>query len=162
MQSPIATCDLCDQFPNEVRVLEPIFKDFGGIQHFSGPVRTVKCFEDNSKVKALVSTTGHGHVLVVDGGASPRRSLLGGNLAAKALENGWSGVIVYGFVRDALELKATRLGIKALGLIPVKTDKKDIGDIDVPITFAGHPISPGDYIYADIDGIVVASRALHQ
>ena len=162
MQGPIATCDLCDQFPNEVRPLEPIFKDFGGTQSFFGPVRTVKCFEDNSKVKALVSTSGTGHVLIVDGGGSLRRSLLGGNLAAKACENGWSGVIVYGSVRDALELKATRLGVKALGLIPVKTEKKDIGEIDVPVTFAGHTITPGDYIYADIDGIIAASRALHQ
>ena len=161
MTLKISTCDICDDFPDKVRALPPVFSDFGAKIAFHGPVRTVKCFEDNSKVKAVLATPGNGAVLIVDGGGSLRRSLVGGNVAASAAKNGWSGIIVYGAVRDSLELEATELGLKALALIPVKTDKKDVGDVDIAIEIENVAIAPGAYVYADEDGIIICLEALH-
>ncbi|MEO1553365.1 MAG: ribonuclease E activity regulator RraA [Pseudomonadota bacterium] len=160
--SVISTCDICDEYPDLVRPLPPIFSDFGAVTAFHGPVRTVKCFEDNSKVKAVLATPGSGAVLMVDGGGSLRRSLVGGNVAASAAANGWSGIIVYGAVRDRLELEVTEVGLKAMALIPVKTDKKDVGDIDIAIEIEHVAIAPGQYVYADQDGIIICPEALHE
>ncbi len=157
----IATTDLCDAHLDQLRVLDPVFRDFGGRRAFHGPVATVACFEDNSKVRETVLEPGAGRVLVVDGGGSLRRSLLGGDLAAQAAANGWAGVVIHGACRDAGELAATDLGVKALGLIPVKTHKRGLGDRDIPVRIAGHVIAPRDHLYADADGVVVAERALH-
>ncbi len=157
----IPTTDLCDAHLDELRVLDPVFRDFGGRAAFHGAVATVACFEDNSKVRETVLESGAGRVLVVDGGGSVRRSLLGGDLAAKAAANGWAGVVIHGACRDADELAAADLGVKALALIPVKTEKRGLGDRDVPVRVAGQVIRPGDYLYADADGVVVAERALH-
>ena len=156
----ISTPDLCDQYGDEVLVVEPLFKHYGGVRQFGGKVTTVKCFEDNSKVAELVKIPGNGGVLVVDGGASPRRSLLGDNLAAAAVKNGWSGIVVYGYIRDVEEIEPMQLGVMALGTIPRKTDKRDLGDVDVPVTFGGVTINPGDYLYADGTGVIIANKAL--
>ena len=161
MSQNIATCDICDDYPDLVRVMPPVFQDFGGRTSFHGPVRTVKCFEDNSKVKELLASPGNGAVLIVDGGGSLRRSLVGGNVAASAEANGWAGIIVYGAVRDRLELEVTKIGLKALALIPVKTEKRDIGDVDVDLEIEQVVIQAGAYIYADEDGVVFTPRALH-
>lgn len=161
MSQKIATCDICDDHPEFVRVLPPLFQDYGGRASFHGPVRTVKCFEDNSKVKELLASPGNGAVLIVDGGGSLRRSLVGGNVAASAQANGWAGIIVYGAVRDRLELEATNIGLKALGLIPVKTLKQDIGDVDIDLEIEQVVIQSGAYVYADEDGMVVTPHALH-
>lgn len=159
------TCDLCDAHKNDVsgtfRVLPPFFKYFGGVGRFAGEVATVQCFEDNSLVKEAVESPGEGRVLVVDGGGSLRKALVGGNLAAAAARNGWAGVLVYGCVRDAAELAATAVGIAALGMIPMPTDKRGAGQRDVPIDVAGVRIRPGDWLYADEDGVVVSAQAVH-
>ena len=42
--------DLCDAFPDEVRVAEPVFRSYGGYDAFHGEITTIKCFEDNSLV----------------------------------------------------------------------------------------------------------------
>lgn len=157
---PISTPDLCDEHGDAVEVLDPLFKHYGGHRQFGGQVTTVKCFEDNSKVAELVKTPGNGQVLVVDGGGSPRRSLLGDNLAAAAVKNGWSGVVIFGYLRDVEEIEPMPLGVMALGSIPRKTEKRDLGDVNVPVTFAGVTIVPGDYLYADGTGIIVAKHAL--
>ncbi|MGD2133068.1 MAG: ribonuclease E activity regulator RraA [Maricaulaceae bacterium] len=159
MIEPVPVCDVCDALGERARVLDPVFRDFGGRMRFAGPVSTVKCFEDNSKVKEAVNEQGEGRVLVVDGGGAVRRSLVGGDLASTAAGNGWAGLVVYGAVRDADELCEAFLGIKALGLIPVKTEKRGLGDRDVAVTFAGQTIRPGDVLYADADGIVVLEEA---
>lgn len=155
-----STCDLCDEHPDLVRVADPLFRDFGGRERFGGRIVTIKCHEDNSLVRDLVAESGHGCVLVIDGGGSLRRSLLGDQLAAKAVSNGWEGVIVYGAVRDVEATRAMDLGVKALAPIPLKTDKKGIGERGIPVRFAGVDFVPGEYVYADANGIVVASRAL--
>lgn len=153
------TPDLCDAYP-EVAVVEPMFANFGGRDSFGGQIVTVKCFEDNSVVKAQVAEPGLGKVLVVDGGGSLRRALLGDMLAAKAAESGWEGIIIYGCVRDVDMLAETNLGIQALASHPMKTDKRDIGDLNVTVVFGGVTFRPGEYVYADNNGIIVSPTAL--
>ncbi len=156
----ISTPDLCDEHGSDVHVAAPVFKHYGGIRRFGGVVVTVKCFEDNSKVAELVKTPGNQRVLVVDGGASPRRSLLGDNLARAAEENGWSGIVIYGAIRDVEDIAGMAIGVMALGTIPVKTEKRDLGDINVDIEMAGLVIRPGNYLYADGSGVIVSDRPL--
>lgn len=154
-----ATCDLCDAHQNDMsgdfRVLPPVFRSFGGVQEFRGPVVTVKCFEDNTLVKAAVDSPGEGRVLVVDGGASLRRALLGGNLGAAAARNGWSGVVIDGCVRDLAELAQCQTGIRALAAMPMPTEKRQQGQRDVVVQIQGVAVRPGDWLFADEDGIVL-------
>ena len=154
-----ATCDLCDAHKNDTdggfRVLPPVFRDFGGRPKFCGPVSTVKCFEDNSAVRAAVESAGQGRVLVVDGGGSLRRALVGGNLGAAAAKNGWAGVVVDGCVRDAAELALCDVGIRALALMPLPTEKRNEGQRDVAVQVQGVWVRAGDWLYADADGIVL-------
>lgn len=160
----LPTPDLCDKYENHseanLRVLDPGFKNYGGRSAFYGEVVTIKCFEDNSVVKQLVGEPGHGKVIVMDGGASMRRAILGDMLAAKAAENGWAGLIINGCIRDCDEIGQVNLGVKALDTHPMKTEKRGIGDLNVPVTFAGHTIKPGDFVYADNNGILLSSIAL--
>ena len=162
--SPLATCDLCDAHkgddPARFRVLPMVFRSFGARAAFHGPVVTVKCFEDNSQVKAAVESPGEGRVLVVDGGRSLRRALLGGNLGAAAARNGWAGIVVNGCVRDVAELNAAQVGIRALGLVPLPTQKRGTGQSGVAVQVQGVWVRPGDWLYADADGIVVSSHSL--
>ena len=154
-----STCDLCDAHlasaGTTLRVLAPVFRDYGGRPKFSGVVATVKCFEDNSKVRDAVAEPGQGRVLVVDGGGSLRRALVGGNVAATAARNGWAGLVVHGAVRDTAELAACALGIRALALVPLPTEKRHQGERDVPVQIEGEWVRPGDRLYADADGMVV-------
>lgn len=161
----IATCDLCDAHKNDsscaFRVLPPVFRDFGARRRFAGPVSTVQCFEDNTLVKAAVDSPGEGRVLVVGGGASLRRALLGGNLGAAAVRNGWAGVVVDGCVRDVTELALCHIGIRALAAIPLPTEKRNEGQREVAVQIQGVWVRPGDWLYADEDGIVVSVVPLH-
>jgi regulator of ribonuclease activity A len=172
MLTSFATCDLCDDHKADVsgefRVLPPVFRDFGAVRKFSGPVVTVKCFEDNTLVKAAVDAPGWretpegrvAQVLVVDGGGSLRKALLGGNLGAAAARNGWAGVVIDGCVRDTAELAQHAVGIRALAAIPMPTEKRNQGQADLAVQVQGVWVRPGDWLYADEDGIVVAARAL--
>lgn len=135
-------------------------RNFGGLEQFCGPVVTVCCPEDNSMVNALLSTKGSGRVLVVDGKASVNCAYLGDKLAAKAFENGWSGLVINGFIRDVDIIKSINIGVKALGAYPVKTEKKGLGDINLPVTFGGVTFTSGDFLYSDNDGILVARHQL--
>ena len=163
MSKPSATCDLCDLHKadtrGDFRVLPPVFRNFGAHAAFAGTVSTVKCFEDNSFVKAAVDAPGLGRVLVVDGGGSLRRALLGGNLAAAAAKNGWAGVVIDGCVRDVAELALCAVGIRALAAIPLPTEKRNVGERDVPVQIQGVWVRPGDWLCADADGIVVMPSA---
>jgi regulator of ribonuclease activity A len=163
MPNDFSTCDLCDAHKAETdgafRVLPPVFRDYGGRHVFCGLVATAKCFEDNSPVKAAVESPGQGRVLVVDGAASLRRALLGGNLAASAAKNGWAGLVIDGAVRDAAELAACDLGIRALALMPLPTERKAPGLRDIPVQIQGVWVRPGDWLCADADGIVVMPSA---
>jgi regulator of ribonuclease activity A len=172
MPPSFATCDLCDAHKNEAperfRVLPPVFRDFGARRVFCGPVVTVKCFEDNTLVKAAVESAGFqetaagriGKVLVVDGAGSLRRALLGGNLGAAAARNGWAGVVIDGCVRDVAELAAHDVGIRALASMPLPTERKNQGLQDLAVQIQGVWVHPGDWLYADADGMVVSATRL--
>ena len=136
-------------------MLPPQFRDFGGHAHFAGSVVTVQCLDDNSLVKAASEGPGDGRVLVVDGGASLRRALVGGNIAAAAARHGWAGIVVDGCVRDSAELAACAIGIRALALNPMPTERRGQGLRDVVVRVQGVRIAPGDWLVADADGIVV-------
>jgi regulator of ribonuclease activity A len=157
-----ATCDLCDARKGDTdgafRVLPPVFRDFGGRTAFRGTVSTVKCFEDNSMVKAAVESPGQGRVLVVDGAGSLQRALLGGNLGAAAARNGWAGLVIDGAVRDLAELAACAIGIRALAPVPMPTERQGQGQRDVALHLRGVWVRPGDWLVADADGIVLLPR----
>ncbi len=157
----VATTDLSDAHP-EAQVAEPIFNDFGGRATFQGLIKTIKVFEDNALVRATLETPGWGRVLVVDGGGSSRCALVGGNLGALGVKNGWAGFIVYGYVRDSEELAEQDIGLKALGAHPRKSEKGLHSAVeDKPVSFAGVTFKPGAWLYADVDGIVVSDGAIH-
>ncbi len=150
------TCDVCDALGDKVAFVPLQFQDYGGNGDFAGPAVTLKTLDDNTKVRAILETAGEGRVLVVDGAASTRAALMGGNLAVLAAQNGWAGVVINGYVRDQHELAQEAVGIKALGSCPRKTEKLGRGEEGVELAIAGVIIRPGDWIIADFDGVVVS------
>ncbi len=157
--SHIVTPDICDAHP-EVRALDALLVNVGGLAAFCGPVRTVKCFEDNSRVKEALGEPGEGAVLVVDGGGSLRCALLGDRLAEMAIDNGWSGVVIHGCVRDVDALAELELGVQALAAHPRRSEKQGEGQRDIVVNFAGVSIAPGQWLYADNNGILIAEHRL--
>lgn len=152
--------DLCDEYPELVRVLEPMFANFGGVEAFGGEIVTIKCHEDNYLVADMVAEVGHGKVLVVDGGGSLRCALLGDNLALKAVENGWQGIVVYGCIRDVDIISQLELGVQALATHPMKSVKRGTGLLGETLKIGGVDIIPGEYLYADNNGVLVAEKPL--
>jgi regulator of ribonuclease activity A len=155
MNKPIKTADLYDHYEEKLQVCEPVFHHFGGIETFHGQIATLKCFEDNSLVSKLLGDPGLGRILVVDGGGSRRCAMLGDILARKAVDNGWVGILMFGCIRDQEEIGGMPLGVLALASIPRKSVKKGVGDAGLPVTFAGVTFRPGEWLYADRDGVVV-------
>ena len=154
------TADLVDAHGAALRVCDAQFRIYSKRQSYSGPVRTLQVFEDNALVKETLSTAGDGAVLVVDGAASPRCALVGDVLAGLGATNGWSGLVVWGAVRDAVALREMGLGIKALGTNPARAGKTGAGQLDIPIRFGGVIFRPGDWLYSDADGIVLSDQRL--
>jgi regulator of ribonuclease activity A len=160
-----ATTDLCDAHEDQLatgalRVLDPVFRGFGRAQAFAGEAVTLKVFEDNSLVRSALEQPGQGRVLVVDGGGSLRCALVGGNLAQLGEKNGWAGVVVYGCVRDTLELDACNIGIRALATHPQRSQKRGAGERDVPVWLPGSVVRPGNWVYADADGVLISDARL--
>ena len=160
-----STCDLCDANENLIEegtlaVLPPVFRALGRRAAFAGQAVTLKVFEDNVLVRTALEAPGNGQVLVVDGGGSLRCALVGGNLGKLAEKNGWAGVIVNGCVRDAEELDACDAGFRALALHPQRSVRKGVGYKDLAVTIAGVTVRPGDWVYADVDGVLVARAKL--
>ncbi|XVF28401.1 hypothetical protein REPUB_Repub15cG0026300 [Reevesia pubescens] len=161
----IATADACDSnaaplASGDLRALDPIFKIYGQRRAFSGPIVTLKVFEDNVLVRKFLETRGEGRVLVIDGGGSTRCALVGGNLAESAHNMGWAGIVVNGCVRDVDEINACDIGVRALGSNPLKSNKKAVGDKHVPVRIAGTLIHDGEWLYADNDGILISKTEL--
>ncbi len=154
------TADLCDEFSAEIQILEPVFRQFGGRTCFAGPAVTIKCFEDNSRVKEAVAEPGNGRVLVVDGGGSKRCALLGDLLAKQAVDHGWAGAVIYGCIRDSADMAGFELGVAALASMPLKSERKGEGQRDTVVQLPGARVRPGDWVYVDEDGILVAPRKL--
>lgn len=158
--STLATADLSDAYPDEISIAAGGFRDYGGLASFYGPIATISCVEDNSKVREAVEEDGHGRVLVVDGAASMRCALLGDILAALAVDNNWSGVIVNGCIRDSAAIGTMQIGVKALATHPQKSVKRGLGERDVPVHFAEADFLPGYWVCADADGILICARDL--
>lgn len=158
------TPDLCDQFEAElgktVRVVAPMFQRYGGCGSFSGEIVTLKVFEDNSLVRQAFAEDGRGKVLVIDGGGSLRCALVGDQLAILAHKNGWEGVVVYGCIRDSADINGIDIGVRALNTHPQKTVKKGVGERNLAVTFGGVTFRPGEWLYADEDGVIVATHPL--
>ncbi|MDR2244757.1 MAG: ribonuclease E activity regulator RraA [Burkholderiales bacterium] len=160
----LKTTDLCDQFENvpdvSLQVVAPMFKCFGKKRAFSGKIVTLKIFEDNSLVREALNENGDGQVLVVDGGGSMRCALLGDQLGILAEKNGWQGVVVYGCIRDSADIDQLDIGVRALDTHPKKSVKKGIGEKNSVVNFGGVTFTPGHWLCADADGVIVASWAL--
>ncbi len=154
----LKTTDLCDQLGDAAAVAEPMLVNYGGLSTFGGQIATIKVFEDNSLVRAALETPGFGRVLVVDGGGSLRCALVGDQLAALAVKHGWSGIVVYGCIRDSQTLATLDIGVQALGTHPRRSIKKGEGAVDLPVTFAGVTFRPGAWLYADDDGLIVTQQ----
>ena len=154
------TADLCDAYPDLVQVADPLFREYGGLAKFTGPIETLKVFEDNALVRQILETDGRGRVLVIDGGGSLRCALVGGRLAAVAHAKGWAGLLINGCVRDSAELAQVAIGIRALNCVPVRSGKLGTGETGSRLDFAGVSFNSGSFVYADGDGIVVAERNL--
>lgn len=157
----LSTADLCDAHEGKIRVAAPIFRSYGGKTSFHGRIATLKLFEDNGLVRQILDTPGEGRVLVIDGGGSLRSALLGDQLAAFAVNNSWAGIIIWGCIRDSVAISNMDLGVLALATHPQKTVKKNHGDIDIPVAFAGVHFIPDEWLYADPDGVIVAAAPLH-
>ncbi|MFO1419295.1 MAG: ribonuclease E activity regulator RraA [Methylotetracoccus sp.] len=162
MNAPFRTADLCDRFADthRLQIVEPIFRSFGAHPTFSGPVTTLKVFEDNLALRRTLERKVDGRVLVVDGGGSDRCALFGGNITRLACENGWAGIIAYGCLRDTLEVNDLPIGVRALHPHPLRSHKRGGGEENILITFAGVNFRTDYYVYADQDGIVVSETEL--
>ena len=155
-----ATADLYDEFEEDLRIATPMFNSYGGKQQFCGPVTTLLVFEDNSLVRAALEEPGDGKVLIVDGGGSLRCALLGDMLAEIGLKNGWQGIIIHGCIRDSALIAKMDIGVMALNTNPRKSVKKGQGERDVTLNMADISINPGDFVYADQDGVVFSDNKL--
>jgi len=154
------TTDLYDEYLEALQVAAPIFRDYGERQKFSGQIVTLKALEDNSYLKASFESDGKGKVLVVDSAGSMRCAMMGDVMAALGASNGWEGVVINGCIRDSADVAKVDIGVKALATIPRKTIKRNQGVMDIPLRFAEVVFNPGDYLYADEDGIVIAKHEI--
>lgn len=151
----VATADLYDERGDALQSLAMQLQDLGGAVAFDGPIRTVRCHQDNAIVKALLATPGDGAVLVVDGGGSLETALMGDLIASSAVQHGWSGVIIHGAIRDRRAIGTLALGVKALGSNPRTSAKDGVGEQDVEVSFGGVVFRPGARLWADEDGVLV-------
>lgn len=158
----IKTADLCDEYINQLKVAMPIgLINYGGVKAFHGEIVTIKCLDNNPLVRRTLSENGKGKVLVIDGEASKNCALTGDNIAQLAFENEWSGIIINGCIRDSEAIGKIRIGVKALYTNPIKSGKQEVGEINIPITFANVTFHPGEYLYSDEDGIVISENKLY-
>ncbi|WP_235445688.1 ribonuclease E activity regulator RraA [Gulbenkiania indica] len=160
MKMDFQTTDLCDAHEEAVRVVDPILGSYGGTSRFFGRIETLKLFEDNSLVRETLGEPGNGRVLVVDGGGSQRCALVGDQIGELAVRNGWAGVVVYGCIRDSVALGRLPLGIRALATHPRKSVKRGEGQRGLAVTFGGVTFQPGEWLFADEDGVIVSREPL--
>jgi regulator of ribonuclease activity A len=155
-----ATADLVDRHGDRLQVCDTQFRDFGGTVRFSGRIRTLRCREDNSLIKSVLSEPGAGQILVVDGGGSLHCALVGDVIAGLGARNGWAGLVIHGAIRDVGAMAGLDLGVKALGANPRRSAKAGQGEIDVPVGFGGVVFTPGAWLAADEDGVVISADPL--
>jgi len=153
-----STADLCDQFEEQIQIVQPLFVNFGGIEAFQGKIVTLRVDRDFGLVKKTLSTTGNGCVLVVDGGGAKDCALLGDRLAELAHQQNWSGIVINGCIRDAAIVRTIAIGVRALGTCPKRPKLTAAGEKNIPIQFSGVTFKPGEYLYADADGIIISKN----
>ena len=154
------TADLIDDHQKDLTLVHLPFRRFGLSPYFAAPIQTVRCFEDNTEVRAQLETPGEGRVLVVDGGGSTRVAIVGDMLAEFGIKNGWAGLVLNAAIRDSAEIEAMNTLVFALGTTPVKSTKLGWGEVGCPISFGGVQFSPGDWVYGDADGVLFSKRML--
>ena len=154
-----STADLLDEYPESIVLMEN-FLSYGEVSTFFGRAKTIHAPEDNSLVRQALETEGNNQVLVIDGGASRACALVGDQLALLAIENGWAGIIVNGYIRDSAVIAEMLIGIKALGTNPRKSIKKNRGEADIELTIGQIQIKPGNWIYSDADGVIISEHNL--
>lgn len=154
------TSELCDLYPDMVDVVEPMFIHYGGRSSFGGQLVTIKCFEDKGVIEEVVQQNGAGKVLLIDGGGSSRRALIDIAIAELAFDNEWEGIVCYGAVRDVDALEEVDFGIMAMTSIPVGAISEGVGEVDVPVNFAGVTFLPEDHLYADSTGVILSPEPL--
>ena len=155
-----ATSDVSDKLHPDVQYLEPVYKSYGAKTSFSGHIVTIKCYEDNSLVEEVLKANGKESVLVIDAGGSMNCAMLGDKRAADAINNEWEGIIVHGLIRDSVAINGMEIGIRALGVCPLKSIKNGVGDSNLIVNFSGVTFTPGEYLYADEDGVIVVKEKL--
>jgi regulator of ribonuclease activity A len=153
-------CDLSDDHPALARAVDPVFRDFGGLRVFHGRIATLRCFEDNLLLRRTLSNPGEGRVMVVDGGGSLRCALVGDKLGALLLQHGWAGIIVHGAARDLENLRGMPVAVRALAPCPTRPGQQGTGELEVPVSFGGAMFHPGEWLYADENGIIVSASPL--
>jgi len=152
------TCDISDKLHPDVQYLKPIYKSYGAKTSFSGRIVTVKCYEDNSLVETALRTNGKDSVLVIDAGGSMNCAMLGDKRVTDAINNEWEGILVHGLIRDSATINSMEIGVRALGVCPLKSVKKGVGDSNITVNFSGVTFNPGEYLYADEDGVIVVKE----
>lgn len=156
----LKTADLCDHYCDSLSICQVEFKSYGAKKQFSGPIQTVEVFEDNVLVRQMLETVPEGSVLVVNGGASRNCALVGDVLAQIAVDRKLAGIIVNGVIRDSGEIAGMNVGVFALGTMPLKSKKEGKGKTNVVTKFGGVTWTPGEYAYADEDGVIVSPKPL--
>lgn len=157
----VRTADICDEH-REARVLEVLFFDYSRKNNFHGEVVTLSTYEDNEGLRELLARGGQGKVLVIDGRGSRRRALVGGKIAVLAAQQQWEGLVINGCIRDQHEFSDLNTGFKAIGTAPMPPNKNGIAREGVGLSFAGVEIKPGEYLYADEDGVIVLEKPVHK
>ena len=157
----IRTADICDDHEHDVRICEMTFNDYAKRRHFHGEVVTFATYEDNKGVRDVLKEGGKGKVLVVDGRGSMRRALCGGNIGLEAFENGWAGLVFNGVIRDQHEFADLDFGVKAIGTTGQRPRQNGIGIVGAELNFGNILIRPGDYLYADVDCVLVLDKPVH-
>ena len=152
------TSDVSDKLHPDVQYLKPIYKSYGAKTSFSGRIVTVKCYEDNSLVETALRTNGKDSVLVIDAGGSMNCAMLGDKRVTDAINNEWEGILVHGLIRDSATINSMEIGVRALGVCPLKSVKKGVGDSNITVNFSGVTFNPGEYLYADEDGVIVVKE----
>ncbi len=153
-----ATSDVSDKLHPNVQYLEPVYKSYGAKTSFSGRIVTVKCYEDNSLIETALRTNGKDSILVIDAGGSMNCAMLGDKRATDAINNEWEGILVHGLIRDSATINRMEIGVRALGVCPLKSIKKGVGDSNLIVNFSGVTFNPGEYLYADEDGVIVVKE----
>jgi regulator of RNase E activity RraA len=128
-------------------------------ERLAGAVLTVKTrVGDNLVVHKALDVARPGEVLVIDAGGSVERAILGEIICRYAASRGIAGLVVNGAVRDAAGIRRLGYPVFAKGVSHLGPYKSGPGMIGSTVDLAGTPVSAGDLVVGDSDGIAVIPR----